>query len=220
MTTLEIMLVEDSPAYREVIAFGLNEEPDLEIVGQFSTADAALRSLQDKPTEEHPDLILLDLNLPGSSGLNSIGPFKALAPNAEIIVLTESDREDDILAAVSSGAVGYLLKESSLDQITDGIRSVRSGGAPIDPVMARHLLKSLKASNPQDGKEELLSKRELEILQMLADGQLQKQIATELMISPKTVDFHVGHIYKKLEVKNAPSAVAKAFKSGILSGDE
>lgn len=220
MKPITVMLVEDSPAYREVIAFGLSDEPDIEIAGQFSTADSALRSLQGKSATEMPDMILLDLNLPGSSGLEAIRPFMSAAPKTEIIVLTESNREADILAAISSGAIGYLLKESSLDQITEGIRSVRAGGAPLDPSMARYLLAKVKPSESQNAEQDLLSQRELEILKLLASGMLQKQIAEKLKISPKTVDFHIGHIYKKLDVQNAPEAVARGFRTGLLPGQE
>lgn len=219
MNPLRIMLIEDSPAYREVIAFGLSDEPDLEIVSQFSTADAAYRSLRGCSPDALPDLILLDLNLPGSSGLDAIRPLKELAPETEIIVLTESNKEADILSAISSGATGYLLKDSSLDQITEGIRSAKTGGAPIDPSMARHLLAKLKSSPLQPDSETVLTERELEILKLLADGLLQKQIAEKLAISPKTVDYHTGRIYKKLGAHNAPAAVARAYRSGLLTGD-
>lgn len=216
MQPIRIILVEDSPAYQEVITFGLSDEPGIKVIDQFNTADAAIRYLRQLPANEQPDIVLLDLNLPGISGLDAIPHIKGCSPNTEIIVLTESEQEADILAAISSGAVGYLLKESSLDQITAGIRTVMTGGASLDPVMARYLLDNQRAYVPTNNEESLLSPRETEILTLLADGLPQKQIAEGLKISPKTVDFHVGHIYKKLNVQNAPSAVAKAFKTGIF----
>jgi DNA-binding NarL/FixJ family response regulator len=214
---IKLMLVEDSPEYREVIAFGLSDEPDIEIASQFTTADAALRSLKDLLAGRQPDLILLDLNLPGISGLEALPLFKACAPQTEIIILTESEREADILSAISSGAVGYLLKESSLNQITEGIRIVMGGGASLDPTMARYLLANQHKFNRHIAEEKQLSPRETEILTLLANGHLQKQIADELNISPKTVDFHIGHIYKKLEVQNAPAAIHKAHCLGLFS---
>lgn len=216
MKKIKIMLVEDSPEFREVIAFGLGDEPDMAIESQFNTADAALRSFESQPKNQAPDLILLDLNLPGISGLEAIPKFKASAPDTEIIILTESEREADILSAISSGAVGYLLKESSLDQITEGIRIVIDGGASLDPNMARYLLKTQNQSNQKSDDGQHLSPRENEILNLLAEGQLQKQIADELNISPKTVGFHIGHIYTKLGVQNAPAAVHKAHRLGIF----
>lgn len=216
MKQIRIMLVEDSPAFREVIALCLSDEPDMEIKNQFNTADAALRSLKNMPISTIPDLILLDLNLPGISGLEAIPRFKTCAPKTEIIILTESEREADILSAISSGAVGYLLKESSLDQITEGIRIVMDGGASLDPVMARYLLNHQNRYNLQKDGAKQLSPREAQILNLLAEGQLQKQIADELDISPKTVGFHIGHIYEKLDVQNAPAAIHKAHHLGIL----
>lgn len=216
MKLINIMLVEDSPEFRDVIAFGLSDEADMTILNQFNTADAALRSLEAPKKGTMPDLILLDLNLPGISGLEAIPKFKALAPKTEILVLTESEREADVLSAISSGAVGYLLKESSLDQITEGIRTVMDGGASLDPVMARYLLNNQNRYNLQKNGTTQLSPREIQILDLLAKGQLQKQIADELGISPKTVGFHIGHIYEKLEVQNAPAAVHKAHKLGIF----
>jgi DNA-binding NarL/FixJ family response regulator len=100
------MLVEDSPEYRDVIAFGLNDEPDIDIESQFSTADAALRHIKNLPDTDKPDIILLDLNLPGISGLKALPQFKTCAPKTEIIVLTESEREEDILSAICDGAMG------------------------------------------------------------------------------------------------------------------
>jgi DNA-binding NarL/FixJ family response regulator len=216
MKQIKIMLVEDSPEFREVIAFGLSDELDMTISDQFITADAALRHLQILSAARLPDLILLDLNLPGISGLDAIPKFKTLAPKTEILILTESEREADVLSAISSGAVGYLLKESSLDQITEGIRTVMDGGASLDPVMARYLLNNQSRYNLQKDGATRLSPREIQILDLLAKGQLQKQIADELDISPKTVGFHIGHIYEKLEVQNAPAAVHKAHKLGIF----
>ncbi|WPJ95473.1 response regulator transcription factor [Coraliomargarita algicola] len=220
MTQIRILLVEDSPAYQDVVAFGLSDEPDIEIAGRFTTADAALRSLKGLSESELPDLLLLDLNMPGITGLEAIPRFKAYAPETEIIVLTESEKESDILSAIQSGAVGYLLKESSLDQITQGIRTVMDGGASLDPVMARYILDSQKLAKSLTKQQSILSRREMEILTLMADGLPQKQIAGELNISPKTVDFHVGHIYKKLNANNAPAAVAKAYQSGIFKPNE
>lgn len=216
MKTNRILLVEDSPAYLETVSFGLNDEPDIEVIGKFTTADAALRKLKSLSELEQPNLILLDLNMPGIHGLLAIPQFKSCSPKSEIIILTESNKEADILSAISLGAVGYLLKESSMDQITEGIRTVMEGGASIDPVMARYILNSHKHDKDSATQKSILSQREMEIITRLADGLAQKQIADELNISPKTVDFHVGHIYKKLNAKNAPSAVAKAYQRGIF----
>jgi DNA-binding NarL/FixJ family response regulator len=217
MKLIKIILVEDSLEFREAIEFGLSDELDMTISNQFTTADAALRHLQNLPATHMPDLILLDLNLPGISGLEAISKFKTLTPETQILILTESEREADVLSAISSGAVGYLLKESSLDQITEGIRIVMDGGSSLDPVMARYLLNNQNRYNLQKEGVTQLSAREAQILNLLAEGQLYKQIAITLDISPKTVGFHLGRIYNKLDVINAPSAIHKAHLRGLFS---
>ena len=214
MKISKLLLVEDSAEYREVLAFGLGEESDLEIDAEFNTADAALRHLGEQT--EKPDLILLDLNLPGISGLEALPEFRKIAPEAEVLVLTESEKKDDILDAIASGAIGYLLKESSLATIIDGIRTVLAGGASLDPGMARYLLED----NRRQPTTTLLSPRELEVLTLVASGLSQKQIADQLQISHKTVDFHVGQTYRKLGVPNAPAAIAKCYESGALGANK
>jgi DNA-binding NarL/FixJ family response regulator len=216
MKTIHIMLVEDNQAFREVLALTLSDKPDITLHSQFGTADFALRSLQDPSTSKMPDLILLDLYLPGTSGLDAIPWFKKHAPHAEIIILTQSDKEADVLKAIESGAAGYLLKEATLNQITEGIRTVINGGASLDPAMAKYLIDHHKKTPMPATKKKLLSTRELEVLNCIADGKLQKEVADELKISPKTIETHIRHIYEKLDVQNAPAAVAKAYKTGIF----
>ena len=213
MKVTKLLLVEDSAQYCEVLAFGLSEEPGFEIWAQFNTADAALRHLEKQ--SDRPDIILLDLNLPGVSGIDALPAFKEAAPKTEVIVITASERQGDILDAIASGAVGYLLKESSLTTIIEGIRTVLNGGASLDPGMARFLLEDHR-HQPATALTNSLTPRELEILDLIATGLPQKQIAAELNISPKTVDFHIGQTYKKLGVPNAPAAIAKAYESGTL----
>ena len=204
---IRIMLVEDNPEYRKVIDLALEDEVDLELISQFGTSEIALRSLQDMSTRKVPDLILLDLRLPGMDGLDSIPHFHAALPDAKIIILTQSDDEADVLRAISRGASGYLLKSSTLDQITGGIRSVMDGGAPLDSGVARFILDTLQSRLPHDEIDNVLTERELEILILLGEGFVKKEIADQLNISYTTVDTHVGHIYEKLHVRNAPSAV-------------
>ena len=179
-----------------MIAFGLGDEADFKVWAQFNTADAALRHLDEQ--QELPDLILLDLNLPSLSGLDAIPSFKSIAPETEIIILTESEKEADILEAISLGAVGYLLKESPLNRIIEGIRTVLAGGASLDPGMARYLLDSNRQQSRAFTKDEkTISPRELEALSLISTGLAQKEVANKLGISHKTVDFHVRQIYKK-----------------------
>lgn len=212
------MLVEDNRDYRSVIEHALEIEPDIELVSQFGTAEIALRSLEGSD-RTIPDLILLDLRLPGMDGLEALPWFRKALPKAKVIILTQSDAEADVLKAIKLGASGYLLKSSSADQLTDGIRNVMAGGATLDTSVARFILNTLQSKIPNNGTEGRLSKRELEILTLLAQGLVKKEICKKLKLSYSTVDTHVAHIYEKLDAPNAPAAISKAYRKGILKAD-
>jgi DNA-binding NarL/FixJ family response regulator len=214
---ISIMLVEDHPEYREVLELSMNKEADLELISQFGTAEHALRSLQDISTRQEPDIILLDLNLPGMNGLEAIPFFYSALPGVKIIILSQSDREADVYRAITLGASGYLLKSSTLMSITENIRSVMDGGAPLDAKVARYILTTLKTqlSKPED-EAPLLSPREMEVLNLMAEGLAKKEIAESLSISTTTVVTHATHIYEKLNANNAPSAINKAHRLGLF----
>jgi len=216
---INVMLVEDHPEYRETLEFVLEKEPDINPISQFGNAELALRSLENQTENNAPDIILLDLNLPGMSGLEAMPWFSEYAPDAKIIILSQSDMEADVLSAIQQGADGYLLKSSTMDEIILGIRTVMNGGAMIDPHLARFILSTLKPILPKETGDTKLSPRELEVLTLIGDGLSQKQIGQQLKISPYTVTDHLKHIYVKLHVANAPQAISKAFKSGILPSD-
>jgi len=215
----QIMMVEDHPEYREIVEIAISRQPDMQLVSQFGTVERALRSLNEKQSAPKTDLILLDLNLPGMTGLEAIPYFTRELPDTKIIVLTQSDSEEDVLKAIMLGASGYLLKSSTVKQLTEGIRTVMSGGASLDPTVARFVLKTLKAKLPQKEFSQVLTEREMEVLTLLGDGLVKKEIADKLDISVTTVVTHVSHIYEKLNVKNAPSAIAKGFRLGLLPID-
>ena len=214
---IRILLIEDHPEYREVIELALNKETDMELHAQFGSAEAALHRLQERPCRVAPDIILLDLHLPGMSGLDALALLAKAAPPARIIILTQSDRESDVLRAITRGAAGYLLKSASRRAIIDGIRMVMAGGASLDAGVARFILKTLRSHLPEKSTEHPLSKREMEILTLLAEGLVQKEIALKLNISITTVVTHINHIYEKLNVTNAPAAINKAHLSGLFN---
>jgi len=217
---IRIMLVEDHPEYREVIEIAIGREPEMELAGKFGAAEIALRTLQNMAEVKGPDVILLDLNLPGMSGLDAIPWFKKYSPDSKIIVLSQSDRETDVLQAIQLGASGYLLKSSTVPQVKEGIRTVLDGGAPLDARIALFILNTLKKKIPENPQETSLSEREMEILTLLANGLAKKEIADRLGISTTTVITHVNRIYKKLNAANAPAAISKAYQTGINSEGE
>jgi len=215
-TPIQVMLVEDNKDYREVVNLAIEEENDIEIIDQYGTAEIALRSFQ-SASALRPNIILLDLRLPGMSGLDSIRYFREYVPNTKIIILTQSDQEADVLRAILIGASGYLLKSARVQEIVDGIRIVHNGGATLDSSVAKFLLQNLQSRLPKESLNMGLSNRELEILKLLSEGLVKKEIAEKLEIGYSTVDTHVSRIYEKLQVNNAPSAVGKAYRLGLFS---
>ena len=215
-----IIMVEDHPEYREIVEMALSRQEGMELTDQFGTAERALKHLEDENLSAKPDVILLDLNLPGMSGLEALEHLTKAAPRARIIVLTQSDHEEDVLNAIMLGASGYLLKSSTVQQLVEGIKHVMLGGASLDSRIARFVIDSLKTKLPHQEIEQMLTTREQQVLELLSQGLVKKQIAQKLGIGVTTVVSHVGHIYNKLEASNAPSAIAKGFKLGILEVNE
>lgn len=216
MKTIRIMLVEDNKEYREGISLILQHTEGIELTSEFGTTEVALRSLQTQGAV-YPDLVLLDLRLPGMDGLESLPYFRSYAPDTKIIILTQSNSEEDVLRAIKRGASGYLLKTATAEEIIDAIQVVMDGGAPLDPEVASFILKSLQQHLPNQTDETSLSEREMDVLQLLAEGLVKKEIADRLKIQYSTVDYHVGHIYEKLNVRNAPAAVNEGHIRGLFS---
>jgi DNA-binding NarL/FixJ family response regulator len=213
---IKIVLVEDNPEYRYVIKFALEDDPEVALIDHFGTAEQALRSLQNMATRNVPDVVLLDLNLPGISGLEALPEFAKTIPDSRIIILTQSENEADVLNAIEQGAAGYLLKSSSVQQIKAGIKMVTEGGASLDPRMAQFVLNTLQKRKTPIKEPSVLSERETGILTLVSQGVARKEIGNILKISTKTVDNHIAHIFEKLNVVNSPAAVAEAYKTGLF----
>lgn len=221
MQKSKVTLIEDSQAFRKVIERTFKSDPSLEIISQFATAEGALRSLQNLTTRENPDIILLDLNLPGMSGIEALPWLQKELPDTKIIVLTQSGREADVLGAIQSGASGYLLKNSTLKKLKEAIQDVLNGGRTIDPAVAKFILRSVKKLPSIDSEPEIqLTPREKEILTLTAEGLVKKEVACKLDITHRTVATHIEHIYKKLNVKNAAAAIHKAHRTGLFPNDQ
>ncbi|REJ71222.1 MAG: DNA-binding response regulator [Planctomycetota bacterium] len=152
-------------------------------------------------------------------GLDAIPQLRASAPDAKIIILTQSDQEADVLKAISLGASGYLLKSATLEQLAESIRTVHSGGASLEGSVAKYILARMQSALAPGGGQQLLSDRECEVLSLIAEGKVKKEIAAQLGISYTTVDTHVSRIYLKLNATNAPAAVNKAHQLQILPTD-
>ncbi|MDA7933013.1 response regulator transcription factor [Mariniblastus sp.] len=216
----KVMLVEDHPEYREVINLALKDESDIELISQVGSAERALQILQNQLDDNVPDLILLDLNLPGKPGLDALPLLRSCCPKTRIIVLTQSNNESDLLRAVQSGASGYLLKSSTVDQIVEAIRTVAEGGALFGSGVAKYIMSKLQSRLPSNDLQDALSQREMEVLTLLGEGKLKKEIAIHLDITISTVATYIRRIYEKLNVQNAPAAITQAYRAGILPHDQ
>lgn len=208
------MLIEDHPKYRKVIEMAMQHEDDMFIGSMFGAAEVALRNIREG--KNSPDLILLDLNLPGMSGLEALPLLKSLLPETKIIILTQSHQESDVLAAIQQGADGYLLKKSTVSQIKEAVRTVMAGGASLDGNVAQYILHKLQKKKPEVKTGKPLSERELQILTLLSEGLLKKEIGHRLGISYGSVATYIRRIYEKLNVLNAAQAVNKAHRLGLF----
>ena len=217
---IKIMLVEDHPKYRKVIEMALEDDPDMEVIDILGAAEIALRRVQDRPGRDAPDVVLLDLNLPGMSGLEALPWLKKYIPDTNVIVLTQSDAEADVLRAIQEGATGYLLKSSTVRQIKEGIRTVMDGGSTLDGKVAKFMMAAWNKGDSKDVMESALSQRELEILTLISEGLVKKEIGDRLNIGYGSVATYTRRIYEKLEVVNAPAAISKAYQHGILPRDK
>jgi len=215
-TPIRIILIEDNHEYRRAISIALSRTDNYQLIAKYGTAEQALRELQNNHQLNNIDIILLDLNLPNLSGIDSIEWIRQYAPNTRIIILTQSDRKEDVIAAIKKGATGYLLKSSNIRQIKDAINTALEGGASLDGKITHHLMDQILEFSPSLVVHEDLSERELQVLQLLSQGDTKKEIGDSLNISPHTVATHVKNIYIKLGVLNGPAAISKAYEAGIL----
>lgn len=214
---IKLIIVEDNPEYRNVLKLAFELDNDIDLIGIYGSAEHSLRALEPKSKSTlNPDVLLLDLNLPEMPGLEAMRWFHNYIPETPIIVLTQSDSESDVVSAIQNGATGYLLKSAKVQKIKESIVTVASGGALLDAKIAKFILTQIQAA-PAAGKSKIsLTDRELEVLELLADGLVKKEIAEKLGISYFTVSTHIRHIYDKLNVLNAPAAISTAYKIGIL----
>lgn len=207
-----IWLVEDHRPLRLTLREAL-EISEGASVRDFSTCEAALAALT-KATAR-PEVIILDLGLPGMSGLEGLRRFKEATPSTEILIFTVFDDRERVFEAICAGASGYLLKSESLDRIVSAVREVWRGGSPMTPEIARSVLDRFSQLRPTQSAIEITT-RERDVLRLLADGLTKKEIADQLDLSQHTVDNYLRRIYTKLHVNTLGGAVAKALRDGLL----
>lgn len=200
-----IALVEDDILLRDQLIKILNDAPDLEVLLAVSTGEEAI----EKIPSHSPDVILLDINLPGKSGVECIRELKKKCPRTEVIMLTAYEEEDNIFNALREGASGYLLKTSSPEELFDAIRDVYSGGAPFSSHIARKVAQYFRQDREVVEENESLSPREREVLKLLSSGYIYKEVADQLNITIETVRTYVKRICAKLHVRSKTEAILK-----------
>ena len=207
-----IWIVEDHAAFRRTLVRVLNAETGLQCTRDFDSCEKVLAALAHY---DAPHLILLDVGLPGMSGLDGIRLIKERAPKTLVVILTVFEDDDKVFQAICAGASGYLLKTSSVTEITQAVRDALAGGSPMTSRIARRVLDMFTKFAPKHS-DYGLSEREKEILQLMTTGLIKKEIADRLTLSVHTVDTYLRRIYEKLEVNTRTGAVAKALKEGLV----
>lgn len=194
----------------------LLEEQGLQIVAEAASGADAVRAVR----EIAPDVVVMDLNMPGMSGIEATRHITALAPLTRVVMLTISDHEPDVMEAILAGACGYLLKDSSIQDLLTGIQAASRGESLISPAIAAKVLQRVRATSPRmeaaNAIRAELSDREIEVLKLVANGKDNAVIANELHISPKTVKNHISNILMKLQIDNRIQAAVYAVRSGIV----
>jgi DNA-binding NarL/FixJ family response regulator len=212
---LRVLVVDDHDLFRTGLR-NLLEEQGVNVVGEAENGETAIRLASDLA----PDVVIMDLNMPGAGGVETTRRLSSLAPLSRVVVLTISADDDDVMNAVMAGACGYLLKDSSIQELIAGIRAASEGESLISPQIAAKVLQRLRAqSKDADAAETIraeLSDRELQVLKLIANGNDNAQIARELFISPKTVKNHISNILMKLQIDNRIQAAVYAVRSGIV----
>ena len=212
-----VWLIEDNEAYRTAALRIVTRMAEVCAARGFKSCEAAFKALETAPADDSPGVVLLDIGLPGMSGLDAIPLFKQRAPAAQVLVLTVFDDAEKVFAAICAGADGYLLKGSNFDGIREALLEARAGGSPMNGRIARLVLRRFAQQTPPQP-DYGLTTREREILEAMVRGLTKKEIAAELGLSIHTADFDLRHIYEKLHVNTRTGAVAKAVREKLTQG--
>jgi two-component system NarL family response regulator len=211
-----LLVVDDVPLFRAGLASALRDA-GFEVVAEAGGAEAAVTAAE----EHQPDLVLLDILMPGVSGLEVVEKISAVAPAANVVLLTASESEEDLLVGVKAGARGYVTKDAPFDDLVGALKAVDNGGAAVSPNMAGKLLdvtrQLLRHQELLQSRKPVLTGREIEVLSLVAEGQTSRQIGTLLFISENTVKNHIRNILDKLGLHSRSEAVLYAVREDLIS---
>jgi DNA-binding NarL/FixJ family response regulator len=208
--SISVSIVEDDLGVRSSLAKLIDSSPGYRCLSHHPTAESAMQELP----KAHPDVILMDINLPGLSGVECVRRIKPVLPRTQIIMLTVYQNTEHIFNALAAGATGYLLKQTPPAELLSAIHEVHGGGSPMSSHIARKIVQSFQKPVPAAHDMDNLSPRESEVLDLLAKGYLYKEIADKMGLSYATVHTHIRHIYEKLHVRSRTEAVARHLGHG------
>jgi DNA-binding NarL/FixJ family response regulator len=213
---IRVLLADPHALFRRGVRLVLEDEADIEVVGETGDGLDAVERIVDLM----PDLVLMDVGMPGVSGIEATRQVRALVPSVKVAILTVSERDEDLFAAVRAGATGYLLKEVSIEELPEAVRAVARGHSLISPTMASRLLTEFNVLSrrveEERGNVPRLSDRELEVLRLVARGLSNREIATELVIAENTVKNHVRNILEKLQLRSRMEAAMYAVREKLV----
>lgn len=205
--TIRLVVADDHPVVRDGIVGMLSSDPEIEVVGEASNGDEAIALVR----AFSPDVVLMDLRMPGTDGVAAIRELTRLGTTSRVVVLTTYDSDADVLPAIEAGATGYLLKDSTREQLLRAVQAAAGGRAELSPSIVSRLVDRVRAPETS-----LLTPRELEVLGLVADGATNRQAAAQLHLSEATVKTHLLNSYAKLGVGDRAAAVAEGFRRGLL----
>src|ERR1700679_2638082 len=211
MTAIRLLIVDDHPIMRDGLRGVFRGDEDFEVTGEASDGAEAIQLAQ----ALHPDVILMDLRMPRMGGVEAITRLRELGHPARVLILTTYDTDRDVLPGSEAGATGYLLKDAPRDELIRAVRAAHQGQSVLAPKVSSTLVGLI--GSPGGRGQENLSPRELEVLKLVADGATNQVAARKLLVSETTVKTHLLHIYTKLGVRDRASAVATAYKRGLIS---
>jgi DNA-binding NarL/FixJ family response regulator len=205
---ITVSIVEDEDKLRGTLARAISRSEGFQCISHYGSAEAALEALP----KDNPEVVLMDINLPGMNGVECVRQLKQAAPGILVVMLTAFEDTENIFAALAAGAAGYMLKRTKSAELLEAIREVHRGGSPMTTHIARKVTQSFQRAGPSTQPTENLSQREQEVLDCLSQGFLYKEIAEKLGISYETVHTYIRRIYEKLQVRTRTEAVAKFLR--------
>jgi DNA-binding NarL/FixJ family response regulator len=208
----KLLIYEDNPQLREGLTMLINGSDGFEVLSAFKNCN----NVEDEVRAFKPDVILMDIDMPGTNGIEGLKKIREIDTDVKILMLTVFDDNKNVFDAISNGANGYVLKKTPPARLLEYIQEAQTGGAPMTSSIATQVLKMFSSLNNEKGEDYDLSEREKQVLQLLVNGYSYKMIASEMFIAIDTVRSHIKKIYEKLHVNSKSEAVAKAFRNKIV----